>query len=466
MKKEIIWTIEKSQKEALKYNTKVEFKKNSNRAYIVLCKAKLLNESCQHMYHPKPKLKWTKEKCIEVAKQCKSKSEFNTRFCGAYKSSKKNGWFNELLQYFQPIGSKYKRCIYSALFADNSVYIGLTYNLKKRIKQHLNNRDSAVFKHIEKTNIIPEFIQLTDYIDYKEASQKEGDVLEEFIYKGYNILNRTGTGGLGGNDTIIKKWTKEKCIEVAKQCNTYKEFRKNYSGAYNYCIKNNFLETIIDIIPRKNNKRKNWNKEDVLVECNKYKTIKEFVLNCPSAYSYMLRHHLLDELRKNKYILQRDSWTFEEAQIEALKYQTKKEFKTNSSGCYGVCYKRGWLNLVCSHMRDLKKERIIYTEEKVIEHLKNFEYLEQLKKSDNKYTRGCYWWLKSNKKLIEFKKYLKSPNYIPFRWTDEKAFQELKKYKTYSDFRKNNNSCYQYFQRKNKLIEIKKYYSNYEKIKL
>jgi hypothetical protein len=39
---------------------------------------------------------WSKENCKIAANQCKTINEFSTKFSGAYKSSYKNGWLEEI----------------------------------------------------------------------------------------------------------------------------------------------------------------------------------------------------------------------------------------------------------------------------------------------------------------------------------------------------------------------------------
>ncbi len=138
----IKWTKERCHEEALKYNSKYEFRKNSNRAYIKAKNSKWLDEICHHiidnkkdMCHEealkyksryefskkssklysftkrnkwlddvcshmikinKPKNYWTKERCYECALKCKNKKEFHKNYGSAYSSSIKNGWLNEL----------------------------------------------------------------------------------------------------------------------------------------------------------------------------------------------------------------------------------------------------------------------------------------------------------------------------------------------------------------------------------
>lgn len=454
------WTIEKCFEEATKYNHRSDFKKQSGRAYYVLCKNHLLDEACKHMAKKDTITKWTKENCIKAAQQCKTKSEFNLRFCGAMKISKKRGWYNELVQYFTPIGSKYHRCIYVCEFSDNHAYVGLTYNFEKRKKAHLQNKDSSVFKYIQASNLEPLFKQVTEYIDYGEASIKEGEILNQYKNNGWTMLNKAPTGGLGSQDEVVRKWTEESCLLTAKKCSSYKQFSNEFPGALEYCKRHGIIDKIKDILPPTSNNQNchKWTLETALEECNKYATIKMFTKECPSAYNWLLKKGFQKEIRQHKTILQRDKWTLEEAHTEALKYDTKKAFKKSSNGCYGACQKQGWLNIVCSHMRDLNEERKIYNPTNVKQIVQQYDYMEQLKKNEDSFTRGCYWWLKKNNLIQEYKQYLNKSKTRPNEpWTDSMIELEYKKYKTYQEFREKS-KAYQICVKRNLLTKVKKFY--------
>lgn len=454
------WTIERCFEEAKKYKHRSTFKKESGRAYSVLRENHLLDEACKHMIKMDTITKWTKENCIEAAKQCKTKSEFNSKFCGAMRIAKKRGWYNELLQYFIPVGSKYKRCIYACEFSDNHAYVGLTYNFEKRKKDHLRDKESSIFKYISLTKLKPLFKQVTEYLDYQEAAIKEGEVLNEYKNNGWLMLNRVPTGGLGGKDEIVRKWTEEKCIEVAKTCPSYTFFSQNYKSAMAYCQKHNIVSKIKEILHPKHSHTL-WTKESALEESEKYNTIKEFSEKNSGAYLFLLKNGFQKEMRENKTLLQRDEWTLEEAQQEALKYDTKKTFREGSYGCYGVCQKRGWIDIVCSHMRNLNDERKIYNERNVKEVVQKYNYMQQLRESDDKFVRGCYWWLKGQKRIEEFKRYLNKDDFkkknIP--WTDEMLENEYKKYNTYKEFRETS-KAYQICRKRKMLDKIKNYFKN------
>jgi len=225
------WTKEKCQEEALKYKFRNDFKKNSKIAYGKSIQEKWINEICQHMEMKyQPDTYYTKEKCQEEALKYKTRTEFCKGSNIFYKKSLKNNWLNEICSHMLKFGNRQYRCIYVYEFIDKNVYIGLTYNLENRNYRHMNEqKNSPVLKHMKKTLLIPKLKQLTDYISVEEAIILEGKFIEKYKTKGYVCLNKIKSGGLGGN---IIKWTKERCQEEALKYKTRSKFAKNNPSAY------------------------------------------------------------------------------------------------------------------------------------------------------------------------------------------------------------------------------------------
>ena len=359
------WTKEAIINEAKKYEYRSDFKKAEPNLYKKICQEGYFNEAFGHMKH-KPK-KWTKEECLKAASKCKTKSEFEKKFCGAYSSSRKNGWYEECVSaFFTLVGNKANRCIYAFEFDDGSVYVGLTFNFEERKKQHHKDPDSTVFKHVSKTGAKYNAIQKTDYIDYRSASTLEGIILKEYIDGGWIPLNRVKTGGLGSS--VEKKEKPEK------------------------------------------HKRLAWTYELLYEEAKKYNTKKDFFEQSPSAYSSAHKMGIINEVCSHMTPLKKLKWAFEEAREVALLYDNKKDFRKEHPGLYSVCQQNGWIPKVCSHMRNLYDEKIIYNENVVKETLGKYEKMQQLRTSEDKFVRGCYWWIKHKKLLNEYKKYLKNVN--------------------------------------------------------
>jgi hypothetical protein len=190
------WTYERCKDEALKYKTKKDYKKNSIRSYYAATRKHWIDNICSHM--PNRYYKFSKGECLTEALKYRTKTEFRTKSVSIFGCSVKNNWIDEICSHMNPVGNKYNRCIYAAEFSDNHVYVGLTYNIDKRIKDHLKRRKSAIYKHIIKTGIQPEFKKITDYLDVNLASKIEGNKLNEYIKNGWVSLNKNKCGAIGG----------------------------------------------------------------------------------------------------------------------------------------------------------------------------------------------------------------------------------------------------------------------------
>lgn len=349
--------------EAKKYEYRSDFKKKEPNLYKMICRNKWFDEAFGHMLF-KPKM-WTKEECYEAASKCETRAFFCKEYPGAYKSSKIHGWFDDICEKnFKVVGNRAQRCIYAYEFPDKTVYVGLTGNIKQRDSQHKNDTNSQVYKHINETGTIPTLKQLTDYLFYEDAAKLEGEFLKKYIDEGWTKLNKIATGGLG---TTIEP--RPKIRDTAR--------------------------------------RKRWSNEQIIERAKAYQTRKDFAENEPSLYCMASKRKILDEACAHMALLQRRKWTKEEAQNEALKYKERGEFEKNAHGCYLIAMRKGWLNDICKHMNSGYERLKKYNKKNVIETLGQYKTMQELRKSNDVFVRGCYWWLKKQKLLIEYKKYLK-----------------------------------------------------------
>jgi predicted GIY-YIG superfamily endonuclease len=297
------WTLERCKEIASNYKNRFELQKEYNKVYNIIRINGLLDEYCKHMFFiHKPKGYWTLERCKEAALKCKSRKEFGTKYKTAYTVSRKNKWLDDICSHMILLGNIYKRFIYAWEFEDKSMYIGLTCNIEKRKKYHLNNKKSPVLKHIIKTNLIPKNIILTELLDVKNAQIEEEYYINLYKNNNWNLLNKAKAGALGG----YMKWNKESCKKAALKCKSKTDFIRKYSGSYGSSLKNNWLDEIC---------------------------------------SHML------PTQKPKYY-----WTKEKCQEVALKCKSRKEFNRK----FGTAYKKScdfqWLNEICSHMIQYKNQ--------------------------------------------------------------------------------------------------------------
>ena len=90
------WTLERCLDESKKYKTIVEWKNNDARSYQAAMTGKFLNECTRHMEHLRlPRNYWTKEKCIEIAKDYNGRFEWQKNSSSSYNTARINRWLDE-----------------------------------------------------------------------------------------------------------------------------------------------------------------------------------------------------------------------------------------------------------------------------------------------------------------------------------------------------------------------------------
>jgi predicted GIY-YIG superfamily endonuclease len=238
------------------------------------------------------KSKINKEYCLSKSLLFKNRSEFIKSNGYLYRVSIKNNWIDYIFSHMDTIGNLQKRAIYAFEFSDNSVYIGLTYNLNKRRSQHLSSKRSSVFKYYIETGIIPEFKPLTEYLEVSKSISLEGAFIDDYKSKGWKILNKKIHGDIGRN---LTKWDYESCKLEALKYKDRTSFMRMSSGAYKSASINNWL---LDITSHMDTKIKvnYWTKEKCLEESIKYTNRNQFKNNSCDDYSFAYRNGLLDEI--------------------------------------------------------------------------------------------------------------------------------------------------------------------------
>jgi hypothetical protein len=195
------WTKEKCKEDALKYKTRQEFKSRSSASYSIMNMNGWSNEICSHMnYMQLPNGYWTKEQCHQDALKYEYKHQFQKNSKSAYSIACKNGWIDEICMHMKIIGNRYERMIYVYEFSNNYAYVGLTFNLDKRNAKHLSQIEkklSPVADFIRKTSQIPILKKLTNYMPVDMAQNLEKFYIQEYKNNGWILINKLVGGGLG-----------------------------------------------------------------------------------------------------------------------------------------------------------------------------------------------------------------------------------------------------------------------------
>lgn len=255
------WTYEKCYNEALKYKTKTDFQHNCGYAYEVSLKNGWLNKYDWFPKRKKAESKWKKEICFRIGRKFKTKVEFEKNEKGCYLAAMRNGWLNEMNWFTPAVIEDLERfhkthCVY--VYKDdklNVAYVGLSSNMSLRKYRHKHYGGVYdYFTSIDKE--IPQPIILLDNLTPEESRYYEDFYVKEFKNKGYNVLNKGCTGiscGSFGGGRV--KFTKDKCLEIAKKYQYLNDFTKENSSCYNRALRKGWLKEYT-WLKRKYKKRK------------------------------------------------------------------------------------------------------------------------------------------------------------------------------------------------------------------
>ncbi|URQ03382.1 hypothetical protein PVA23_5 [Vibrio phage PVA23] len=323
------------------------------------------------------RLKWTPERLKEDALKYKTRTEWCKNSSGAYCAASKRGLLDECCSHMHSsIKNAFSRCIYR-IYADNEIYIGLTYDTKQRFSSH-RKHTPQIIDLIERHGIENvKFEQLTDYMDQELAQLSEKEHIEQYRNGGWVILNRLKAGGLGGS---ILKWTLERLKEDALKYKTKSEWGRNSSGAYSTAHKRGLMNECCAHMIEGNSPVGYWTLERLKEDALKYKTKSEWRKNSSGAYITAYNKGLLDECCAHMTSIKNPVgyWTLERLKEDALKYKTKSEWQKMSSGAYSTAHKRGLMNECCAHMTLIQRPKGYWT-------------LERLKEDALKYKTKSEW---------------------------------------------------------------------------
>lgn len=342
----------------------------------------------------KPKVYWDYDTCYKVAKECSYRSDLKYKYEQAYRTAIKNGWINDYT-WFVSKGE--------AITKNKTVYTkDMCYEEAKKYTSKIDffRNSKGAYVAAKKNRWMLEYTWLIQPKQYKG----------KFNY-GY-------------------------CYEEAKKYKTRKEFQVGCSCGYHHARINKWLDDYTWFIhPEVSNKK--WNKETCYNEAKKYKTLKEFADKSLGAYHVALKNEWIQDyiwLERKKTNIE---WNYDNCYNEAKKYKSRNEFKQKSSTAYRISYNNGWIDEFVWFVKQNKK----WGYQTCLEESKKYS-------TRGEFALGCsgayhvarennwlkeYVWLKKGKKL-RLEKYGK--------WTKEACFEEAKKYKSRSEFAKENGSAY------------------------
>ena len=194
---------------------------------------------------------YTKDIAIEIVSHYSTMVDFRKNEKNCYQFLQKNGLINEVCGHLERTGDFYRRAIYVFEFDTHAAYIGLSKNPRERLRDHLWDKNSAVYQYLQEHHCQYNFKCLTDYIDGNEAALKENEYIEKYRSEGWTVLNREKGGSLGWS--AKRKYSLEYLIEHGRRYKNRKEFKKHEMSLYNYASKYHCLDVVCAHMPKYKN---------------------------------------------------------------------------------------------------------------------------------------------------------------------------------------------------------------------
>lgn len=353
MKEKIKWNYDSCYQLALECKKKSEMAKKNSRAYDVARKNGwfkdytwfLSDEEIRHQKKPN-RVKWSYERCKELAQQYTTNAEFAKNHPSTYTVAKRNGWMADFdwLKRSENIYTSRRDNVYAYFFIEQkSIYIGRTVNLQARDTSHRTSNKSAVFKFATQCNVtVPDMTILEYNVTITEGLEKEDHYCNMYKEEGWNVLNIAKTGIKSGSVGALGsgKWTYNKCYEQAKKYTELKDFREKDATAYIKALKNDWLKDYTWLISANH---KPWTYDDCYEEAKKYERRIDFQRESGGAYTKALTNGWIDDYLWFKESVTKLKWTYDKCYEEAKKYTQLKDFINNSGRAYAVVRKNGWL---------------------------------------------------------------------------------------------------------------------------
>jgi hypothetical protein len=226
-----------------------------------------------------------------------------------------------------------------------------------------------------------------------------------------------------------KQWTKELLLAEAQKFTDKKDFRTKAVGAY---IKAYRLGILDECCTHMNQSRvDNWTVENIKEIASKYKELTIFRKENSAAYIWGMRNGCADIFKELEYRRQ-PKHNHEEILELAKQFPTKLEFQEHHPQLAKASARSGELKKVFPIIPRTKKVKILkgrlkYTDEEIIQEAQRYANASELRKADSKIFSAM------RKRNLQERCFEGSTGY----WSDDVLFQTASKYNNYSDFRKN-----------------------------
>lgn len=325
-----------------------------------------------HLKHIKRGIaKWTKENVLKDALKYSTLQEWRRNSGSAEGSARKHGWIKEATKHMEVVGTLFKRCLYSIRVKNHKIiYIGLTYRFNRRISDHLKSKRFLEIKKQYGEDCL-EIKKLSDYLDVKIAKRLEVRLINKMRKRKFIILNIAKGGGVGG---AAIKWTLEKIKQESSKYSTRTEWRSK--SPQTYAASRNIPGLYEEITKSmKMLKKLKWSKNEVLDDAKKYNSTVDWIRSKGDASKVAKRDGYWEEATKHMIVNHRQNWKSKEDILkDAKKYITRSNWFKFSPGASMKAKRDGYYEEATAHMKIIHKKR---SNEEIFLNAKKYKTLQE-----------------------------------------------------------------------------------------
>lgn len=183
----------------------------------------IINPTCTTCQYNK-----RKQQAIENVSKCKTFKEFRENYRNDEHWLRRKGLLEEITSHLERGHGNIERLIYVyEIYIDGMkphAYIGLTYNLEARDRQHLYRGESdSLWRFCKEHNVaMPKPKILLDYVPEDDASRMEAFYEKQYRERGFETINVAKCGNLGGGSNH----TFEEIEAIGKKYSSRREWGK------------------------------------------------------------------------------------------------------------------------------------------------------------------------------------------------------------------------------------------------
>ena len=277
IRKERVLDFETCSKSAKCFKTRMEFREGDPSAYQKSIDMGWIDSFC---LHSPGTLIYSDEKILNVAKKYTSHRDFRKHHKKIYDAAVKRGLLEKCIWLEKAFEGRIgvpNNCVYVYEFRKtHAAYVGITTTKRLRHKDHLKETDSVCKYAKSIGTLVPKPKYIFQKITTDDASKLEQVVIDEYKLNGWNMINKKKGGSIGslGSD----KWTREKCITLAKGYKFVVDFDRAHHGVWEKMRKNGW-DKDCPWLERKAVPKNYWvnmSKERVRKLAKQYKTRSKF----------------------------------------------------------------------------------------------------------------------------------------------------------------------------------------------